>query len=191
MQRPVVALARTAWFRRAVRRRWTACDAGIPAARLDDYRHDMSLISGAQFAHIVAAATRFTPRESPLCFSAGEGDAARTQVGGSARAANAQRGRQGGKRHAPRLAAALSGPLPPHRGRLVLQHGPTSRDRSGRLPHREAGGAIDSIDDGHVLDRVFGRRLDWFAAQHRRSERVELICVGDAPREALHPLSVG
>jgi pimeloyl-ACP methyl ester carboxylesterase len=63
MQRLVVPLARTAWFRRAVRRRWITSDAGIPAARLDDYRNDVSLITGAQFARIVAASARFTRPE--------------------------------------------------------------------------------------------------------------------------------
>jgi pimeloyl-ACP methyl ester carboxylesterase len=32
---------------------------GIPAARLDDYREDVSLITGPQFAHIVAASAGF------------------------------------------------------------------------------------------------------------------------------------
>jgi pimeloyl-ACP methyl ester carboxylesterase len=64
MQHLVMPLARTAWFRRAIRRRWSAFDAGIPVGRLDDYRHDVSLITGAQFAHIVAASARFTLPES-------------------------------------------------------------------------------------------------------------------------------
>ena len=60
-----------------------------------------------------------------------------------------------------------------------------------RLAEREAGSAIDRIDDGHVLDRVFRRRLHRFAAQHRRGESVKLIRVGDAPREALYTIAVG
>jgi len=60
MQNLMVPLARTTWFRRAIRRRWNAHHAWIPAARLDDYRKDVSLITGAQFAHIVAASARFT-----------------------------------------------------------------------------------------------------------------------------------
>jgi pimeloyl-ACP methyl ester carboxylesterase len=56
----VLPLARTTWFRKAIRRRWKASDVGIPAARLDDYLSDVSLITGAQFAHIVAASARFT-----------------------------------------------------------------------------------------------------------------------------------
>lgn len=55
-----VPLARNAWFRRAVRRRWNARPVGVPAASLDDYRDDVNLITGAQFAHIVAASARFT-----------------------------------------------------------------------------------------------------------------------------------
>ena len=63
MQRLVLPLARTTWFRKAIRRRWNASDVGIPAAWLDDYRSDVSLITGAQFAHIVAASARFTRPE--------------------------------------------------------------------------------------------------------------------------------
>jgi pimeloyl-ACP methyl ester carboxylesterase len=64
MQRLVVSLARTTWFRRAIRRRWNAHDAAIPVARVNDFRDDVSLITGAQFAHIVAASARFTLPES-------------------------------------------------------------------------------------------------------------------------------
>ena len=60
----VVPLARTTWFRRAIRRRWNTHDAEIPVARVDDFRDDVSLITGAQFAHIVAASARFTLPES-------------------------------------------------------------------------------------------------------------------------------
>jgi len=60
MQHLMVPLARATWFRRAIRRRWNAQHAWIPAARLDDYRKDLSLVTGAQFAHIVAASARFT-----------------------------------------------------------------------------------------------------------------------------------
>ena len=60
MQHLAVPLARTTWFRRAIRRRWNARHGGIPAAGLDDYRDDVNLITGAQFAHIVAASARFT-----------------------------------------------------------------------------------------------------------------------------------
>jgi pimeloyl-ACP methyl ester carboxylesterase len=60
MQRLVVPIARTAWFRGAIRRRWNPHPVGIPAARLDDYRNDVNLITGAQFAHVVAASARFT-----------------------------------------------------------------------------------------------------------------------------------
>jgi hypothetical protein len=62
---------------------------------------------------------------------------------------------------------------------------------SARLAERETGGAIDRIDDGHVLDRVCRRRLHWFAAQHRGSESVELIRVGSATPEALDSFAVG
>jgi pimeloyl-ACP methyl ester carboxylesterase len=60
IQRLVLPFARTTWFRKAIRRRWKASDVGIPVAKLDDYRSDMSLITGAQFAHLVAASARFT-----------------------------------------------------------------------------------------------------------------------------------
>ena len=70
---------------------------------------------------------------------------------------------------------------------------PTGRtdDRLGRLAERKAGSAIDRIDDGHVLDRVFRRRLHRFPAEHRCGESVQLILKGGAPREALYTLSVG
>lgn len=35
---------------------------------------------------------------------------------------------------------------------------------SAWFPHRKAGGAVDGIDDGHVLDRVLGGRLKRLAA---------------------------
>jgi pimeloyl-ACP methyl ester carboxylesterase len=60
MQHLVVPVARTSWFRSAVRRSWNARHREVPAARLDDHRHDVSLITGAQFADIVAASARFT-----------------------------------------------------------------------------------------------------------------------------------
>src|ERR1700739_4274730 len=63
--------------------------------------------------------------------------------------------------------------------------------RSARVAQRKAGSAIDRVDDGHVLDRVFRRRLHRFAAQHRCGESVKLICVGGAVRETLHPFTVG
>jgi hypothetical protein len=37
------------------------------------------------------------------------------------------------------------------------------RVSSARLTQRQAGGAIDSVDDGHVLDRAFRRRFHRFA----------------------------
>src|SRR5690349_19756324 len=55
-----VPLARNAWFRRTIRRRWNVRHAGVPAPSLDDYRNDVRLITGATFAHIVAASARFT-----------------------------------------------------------------------------------------------------------------------------------
>jgi pimeloyl-ACP methyl ester carboxylesterase len=54
-----VPLARTTWFRSAVRRRRNAWHVGVPVASLDDYRNDVILSTGAQFAHIVAASARF------------------------------------------------------------------------------------------------------------------------------------
>jgi len=96
MQHLVMPLARTTWFRRAIRRRWSARDAGIPMGRRDDYRHDVSLITGTQFAHIVAASARFTLPESldkldtPILFLTGGKET----------------------RLAHRSAAALSAPIP-------------------------------------------------------------------------------
>lgn len=60
MQHLVLPLARTAWFRTAVRRRWNAGHPGIPVDRLADYRDDVSVATGTQFADIVAASGRFT-----------------------------------------------------------------------------------------------------------------------------------
>jgi hypothetical protein len=56
---------------------------------------------------------------------------------------------------------------------------------------REAGSAIDRIDDGHVHARVLQRRIYRFAAQHRRGESVKLIRVGGAPGSALYTIAVG
>jgi pimeloyl-ACP methyl ester carboxylesterase len=60
MRRLVVPLARTTILRSAIRRGWNAHHPGIPADRLADYRKDVSLATGRQFAHIVAASGRFT-----------------------------------------------------------------------------------------------------------------------------------
>jgi pimeloyl-ACP methyl ester carboxylesterase len=60
MQRLAVPLARTTWFRWVIRRRWSAQDVGIPADRLDDYREDVRLLTGTQYAHVVSASGRFT-----------------------------------------------------------------------------------------------------------------------------------
>ena len=70
-------LARSAWFRWVVNRRWNARDVAIPLARINDYREDVRLITGAQFAHIVVASGGFTiPRgldtlDSPALFLTG------------------------------------------------------------------------------------------------------------------------
>jgi hypothetical protein len=56
---------------------------------------------------------------------------------------------------------------------------------------REAGSAIDRIDDGHVHARVLQRRIYRFAAHHRRGESVKLIRVGGAPGSALYTIAVG
>jgi pimeloyl-ACP methyl ester carboxylesterase len=55
-----VPLARTTWFRSAIRRRRNAWHVGVPAASLDDYRNDVSLVTGTHFARIVAASAQFT-----------------------------------------------------------------------------------------------------------------------------------
>lgn len=60
MQHLVLPLARTAWFRTAVRRRWNARQPGLPADRLAHYREDVNRSTGTQFADIIAASGRFT-----------------------------------------------------------------------------------------------------------------------------------
>jgi pimeloyl-ACP methyl ester carboxylesterase len=60
MRLMVLPLARTGWFRTAVRRRWNSRRPSIPADRLADYRKDVSLATGTQFVDIVAASGRFT-----------------------------------------------------------------------------------------------------------------------------------
>jgi pimeloyl-ACP methyl ester carboxylesterase len=70
-------LAQSAGFRWVVNRRWSARDPGIPSARIDDYREDVRLITGAQFPHIVGASGGFTIPEgldksnSPALFLTG------------------------------------------------------------------------------------------------------------------------
>ena len=58
------------------------------------------------------------------------------------------------------------------RGTPLVIRIPTTRtdSRSGRLAERKAHRAVDRIDDAHVLDRVFRRRLQPVPAQHRRGE---------------------
>ena len=180
-------------------------DMEIPSARIDDYREDMRLMPGDRSPHIVVASAGFTRPEgldksdSPTLFLTGAKELPFVRRSAAALAqSNAQRSRQGRNRYGPRLAAALSGPLRPHRRRLAHRYGPASRDRTGPAgsngsgcAEREAGGAIDRIDDSHVLDRVLRRRLHRFPAQHRRGESVKLIRIGGAPPEALHPIAVG
>ena len=62
--------------------------------------------------------------------------------------------------------------------------------RSARLADRKACGAIDRVDDAHVLDRVLRRRPHRLSAQHRAGERFQLEGVRGAAREALGPLPV-
>ena len=72
-------LARTKWFRWEIKRHWNAGhgDIEIPSARIDDYREDMRLMTGAQIAHIVVASVGFTRPEgldqsdSPTLFLTG------------------------------------------------------------------------------------------------------------------------
>ena len=70
-------LARSAWFRSVTNRRWSAHDLGIPSARINDYREDVRLVTGAQFPHIVGASGGFTIPErldksdSPTLFLTG------------------------------------------------------------------------------------------------------------------------
>ena len=53
-------LARNKWYRGAVNRHRNARHAGIPSANIDDYREDVRLITGPQFANIVEASAGFT-----------------------------------------------------------------------------------------------------------------------------------
>jgi pimeloyl-ACP methyl ester carboxylesterase len=59
-QRLLGLLARNKWYRGAVNRRRNARDTGIPSAKIDDYREDVRLITGPQFANIVEASAGFT-----------------------------------------------------------------------------------------------------------------------------------
>jgi pimeloyl-ACP methyl ester carboxylesterase len=62
---------------RSVTIRWNAREVGIPSARLDDYRQDVRLMTGAQFARIVVASAGFTlpdgldQSDSPTLFLTG------------------------------------------------------------------------------------------------------------------------
>ena len=53
-------LARNKWYRGAVNRHRNARHTGIPSAKIDDYREDVRLITGPQFANIVEASAGFT-----------------------------------------------------------------------------------------------------------------------------------
>ena len=70
-------LAGNKWYRGAVFRRRNARDTGIPSAKIDDYREDVRLITGPQFANIVEASAGFTLPEgldksdSPALFLTG------------------------------------------------------------------------------------------------------------------------
>jgi pimeloyl-ACP methyl ester carboxylesterase len=70
-------LARITWFRWVINRHWNARHGGIPSPKIDDYREDMRLMTGAQLAHIVVASAGFTlPKgldqsDSPTLFLTG------------------------------------------------------------------------------------------------------------------------
>ncbi len=70
-------LARSAWFRWVINRRWNASGVAIPSARLHEYREDVRLITSAQFPHIVGESSGFTIPEgldksdSPTLFLTG------------------------------------------------------------------------------------------------------------------------
>jgi pimeloyl-ACP methyl ester carboxylesterase len=75
-------LARNSWYRRQVSRHRNARHAGIPPARIDDYREDIRLItSGGQLADVVVASTGFTlpdgldKSDSPTLFVTGTKEA--------------------------------------------------------------------------------------------------------------------
>ena len=69
-------VARVSWSRRVLTRRWNARPV-VPAARIDDYRGDLRLITQRQVAHIVVASAGFTlPKgldksDSPTLFLTG------------------------------------------------------------------------------------------------------------------------
>jgi pimeloyl-ACP methyl ester carboxylesterase len=68
---------RNTLYRWVIKRYWNAHLAGIPLARIEDYREDVRLITGGQLAHIVVASAGFTLPEglnksdSPALFVTG------------------------------------------------------------------------------------------------------------------------
>jgi pimeloyl-ACP methyl ester carboxylesterase len=70
-------LARITWFPWVVNRHWYARHGGIPLAKIDDYRADVRLMTGAQLARVVVASAGFTPpdglgqSDSPTLFLTG------------------------------------------------------------------------------------------------------------------------
>jgi pimeloyl-ACP methyl ester carboxylesterase len=74
-------ISRTTFYRWVVRRYRNARHAPIPSAKIDEYREDVRLIKGAQFANIVVASSGFTLPEgldksdSPTLFLTGAKEA--------------------------------------------------------------------------------------------------------------------
>jgi pimeloyl-ACP methyl ester carboxylesterase len=68
---------RNTLYRRVIKRYWNSHLAGIPAARIEDYREDVRVITDGQLAHIVVASAGFTMPEgldksdSPALFLTG------------------------------------------------------------------------------------------------------------------------
>ena len=68
---------RNTLYRWAIRRFWNAHHPGVPAARIDDYREDVRLVTGGQLAQVVVASAGFTLPEgldksdSPTLFVTG------------------------------------------------------------------------------------------------------------------------
>jgi pimeloyl-ACP methyl ester carboxylesterase len=64
-------------YRWVINRFWNAHHPGVPAARIDDYREDVRLVTGGQLAHVVVASAGFTLPEgldksdSPALFITG------------------------------------------------------------------------------------------------------------------------
>lgn len=79
-QRLLGLLARSRWLRWVIKHHWNARDVEIFSARIDDYREDVRLLTGAEAAHVVVASAGFTVPEglgksdTPTLFLTGAGE---------------------------------------------------------------------------------------------------------------------